>query len=77
MNTVKIIGYENAQAVQLPEEYYFDTDEVGFSRFGNMALLFPIKSDWSLFLEAIDEFTPDFMEHRNQPETSQEREKIC
>ncbi len=76
MNTAKIFANGRSQAVRLPKEYRFDTDEVGISKIGNMVVLYPLDTAWDLFAQSLGEFTPDFMTERNQPREFEKRKSL-
>ena len=69
MSTAHVFNVDNGQVVRLPSEYHFDTDEVAIRQIGEMIVLFPKNSKKSLFLQSLQEFTPDFLVTRDQPES--------
>lgn len=73
METAKVFLNGRSQAVRLPKEFRFDTEEVFVTRLGNAVVLIPKKDSWNILFDAIDGFTDDFMESREQPDTMQER----
>ena len=75
MNTTKIFKNGRSQAVRLPKEYRFDTDEVYIKKFERMVLLIPKNDPWKIFLESLEKFSDDFMNNRNQPK-EQKRKKL-
>ncbi|HET7883437.1 MAG TPA: type II toxin-antitoxin system VapB family antitoxin [Acetobacteraceae bacterium] len=52
MDTAKVFWTGRSQAVRLPKEYRFDTDEVRIRRHGAAIILEPIPKDWA-WLDAI------------------------
>ncbi|MDO4876978.1 MAG: type II toxin-antitoxin system VapB family antitoxin [Oscillospiraceae bacterium] len=62
MMTAKIFKNGGSQAVRLPKECRFDSDEVMVNRIGKIVILTPKTSNWDAFMEAVDMFTPDYME---------------
>lgn len=46
METAKIFWSGRSQAVRLPKDFRFDTDEVRIRRHGNAVILEPIAHDW-------------------------------
>ena len=58
----KIFEDGQRQAVRLPKECRFETDEVLIKRIGDIVLLIPQESNWNSFMKAIDMFSEDFME---------------
>ena len=61
MMTAKIFEIEVSQAVRLPKEYRFDTNEVSINKIGNIVLLSPKSDKWESVLQAIDMFSKDFL----------------
>ncbi len=47
MQTAKIFWSGRSQAVRLPKDFRFDTDEVRIRRHGNGVILEPISHDWA------------------------------
>ncbi|ABQ13843.1 antitoxin [Dichelobacter nodosus] len=73
MKVAKVFTTGRSQAVRIPKAFQFDTKEVIIQRFGNGILLIPKNSDWQGFLEALNEFEPDFKIER-EPQIEQVRE---
>ena len=61
MMTAKIFENGGSQAVRLPKEYRFDSNEVSVNKIGNIVLLFPKLDKWESVLQAIDMFSDDYM----------------
>jgi len=76
MNTAKLFVNGSSQAVRLPKEYRFDTDEVGINRVGNVVVLYPLDSGWAPLLEASGKFTEDFMVERDQSSVPDRRKTL-
>ncbi len=62
MNKAKIFVNGRSQAVRLPKEYRFDTDEVYINKIGNIVLLAPADSLISSFELGASLLTDDFLE---------------
>lgn len=62
MVTAKIFENGRSQAVRLPKEYRFDSEEVAITKVGDVVMLMPIDSEWNIVEEALKGFTDDFME---------------
>ncbi|MBU2512169.1 antitoxin [bacterium] len=73
METAKLFKNGQSQAVRLPKEYRFEGEEVYLKKVGNTVILIPIKNSWAPLINSLDEFSTDFMDERQQPET-QKRE---
>ncbi len=76
MMTAKIFENGRSQAVRLPKECRFNTDEVNVNRIGDIVLLMPKTNRWSSFMQAIDMFSEDFMENGRSGGLEQEREEL-
>lgn len=63
MMTAKIFKNGRSQAVRLPKECRFNTEEVAVNRVGDIVMLIPMDNKWDNFIQAIDMFTEDFMEN--------------
>ena len=53
METAKVFTSGNSQAVRLPKEYRFNSDEVYIKKFGNSIILSPKEQIFENFLEGI------------------------
>ena len=76
MMTAKIFKNGRSQAVRLPKECRFNTEEVAVNRVGDIVMLIPMDNKWDNFIQAIDMFTEDFMENGREDQLIQEREEI-
>jgi len=77
MTTIaKIFQNGASQAVRLPKEFRFETDEVCIKRMGSAVLLFPKDKAWDLMSEAIDQVASDFPADRNQSDRTEERKLL-
>ncbi len=76
MMTAKIFENGRSQAVRLPKEFRFSSDEVMVNRIGDVVILMPKTSKWDAFMKAIDMFTDDFMEDGRSSQGYQEREEL-
>jgi antitoxin VapB len=63
------------QAIQLPKSFSIDDDKVYLKKTGNIIHIIPFHRPWQNIFDSLSEFTPDFMETRNQP-SQQEREQF-
>ena len=59
--TAKIFENGRSQAVRLPKEYRFESDEVTISKIGDIVMLFPVENKWNSFVQAIDMFSDDYI----------------
>ena len=76
MMTAKVFENGRSQAVRLPKECRFDTEEVAVNKIGDIVLLMPKTNKWSSFIQAIDMFSDDFMEDERNDGQKQEREEL-
>ena len=76
MMTAKVFENGRSQAVRLPKECRFDTEEVAVNKIGDIVLLMPKTNKWSSFMQAIDMFSDDFMEDERNDGQKQEREEL-
>ena len=76
MMTAKVFENGRSQAVRLPKECRFNTDEVAVNKIGDIVLLMPKTSKWSSFMQAIDMFSEDFMNEERTAGKEQVREEL-
>ena len=76
MMTAKVFENGRSQAVRLPKEYRFTSDEVMVNKIGDIVLLFPMTNKWDSFMKAIDLFSDDFMADGRAADLIQEREEL-
>jgi len=62
MSTAKIFENGRSQAVRLPKECRFDSEEVFINKVGGVVMLIPMEDKWSGFLQSFGLFSDDFME---------------
>ena len=76
MMTAKVFENGRSQAVRLPKECRFSSDEVMVNKIGDIVMLLPKNSKWDSFMEAIDMFSEDFMENGRADDVVQKREEL-
>ena len=76
MMTAKVFENGRSQAVRLPKECRFNTDEVAVNRIGDIVLLMPKTNKWTSFMQAIDMFSDDFMQDGRDGSLETEREAL-
>ena len=76
MMTAKVFENGRSQAVRIPKEYRFNTDEVAINKIGDVVILVPKTNKWSSFIQAIDMFSDDIFENGRQDSIQQERETL-
>ena len=62
MKTAKIFWSGRSQAVRLPKEFCFDTDEVRMRRQGSCVILEPVAKDWNWLDAVVGPVDKDFEE---------------
>lgn len=76
MMTAKVFENGRSQAVRLPKECRFQENEVAVNKIGDIVMLIPKTSKWTPFLQAVNLFTPDFLENGREETGTQERESL-
>jgi len=73
MDTAKVFWSGRSQAVRLPKEFRFDTDQVRIRRHGSAVILEPVSTGWD-WLEAIaGPVDDDFAAAANEQPAEQDR----
>ena len=67
METAKIFTNGGSQAVRLPKQYRFNSEEVIINRIGNIVMLIPKDDQWENTLRSLDMFTDDFLANPIEP----------
>ena len=76
METAKIFSNGGSQAVRLPKNCRFDTNEVFVNRIGDVIMLVPKESRWENLLASLDLFTDDFLSQKIEALPLEERESM-
>ena len=76
METTKIFSNGGSQAVRLPKQYRFNSEEVLINRIGNIVMLIPKDDQWENTLKSLDMFTDDFLADPIEPLPLENREAI-
>ena len=76
MMNAKVFENGRSQAIRLPKECRFSSDEVMVNKIGDIVILLPKQSKWDSFIRAIDMFSDDFMADGRATDISQEREAL-
>ena len=76
LDTAKVFKTGRSQAVRLPKEFRFDTDEVTIERVGNAVILRPKVEDNAAWVERLVEICSkfegmDFIERERRPLTDE------
>lgn len=67
MDTAKVFCSGHSQAVRLPMEYRFETDEVRIRRHGSAIILEPIATNWSWLNALTGQLDDDFVKAATEP----------
>ncbi len=73
MDTAKVFWSGRSQAVRLPKEFRFDSEEVRIRRHGNAIILEPISKDWAWLDELSRPLDGDFVSATEEQPAQQER----
>ena len=76
MKIAKVFKNGGSQAIRLPKECRFSSDEVMVNKIGDIVILLPKQNKWESFMRAIDMFSDDFMEDGRTTDIVQEREAL-
>ncbi|MFA6041002.1 MAG: type II toxin-antitoxin system VapB family antitoxin [Methylophilus sp.] len=72
MDNAKVFWSGRSQAVRLPKEFRFDTDEVRIRKHGNAVILEPVATDWA-WLANLAPLDDDFIAAMQEPQGDQDR----
>jgi antitoxin VapB len=75
IEAVRIQNLEGSQAINIPDNLKINDDKVYIKKIGNVLYLIPFHNPWQNLIDSLSEFTPDYMENRNQP-PAQSRESF-
>ena len=67
MKTAKLFQNGRSQAVRLPKEFRFEGNKVFVKKIGNVVALIPYQDPWQALFDSLEQFSDDFMVHRDQP----------
>ena len=76
MMTAKVFKNGRSQAIRLPKECRFSSDEVMVNKIGDIVILLPKQNKWDSFMKAIDMFSDDFMADGRTIDKVQERDEL-
>ena len=75
MTTAKIFPNGQSQAVRIPKEFRFEgQSEVFIAKEGDAIILFPKKSKFNILFTALENFSDDFLDEREQPPLDEREE---
>ncbi|RTL92022.1 MAG: antitoxin [Hyphomicrobiales bacterium] len=73
MEKAKVFWSGRSQAVRLPKEFRFETDEVSIRRHGQSVILEPLAQDWAWLDQVTGALDDDFVEAVLERPAGQER----
>lgn len=73
MEKAKVFWSGRSQAVRLPKEFRFETDEVSIRRHGHSIILEPLAQDWAWLDQVIGTLDDDFVEATLERPAEQDR----
>jgi antitoxin VapB len=73
VQTAKVFMNGRSQALRLPKEFRFETDEVYITKQGDNLIVSPKKPTWDNFFDTTSAFDDDFLKDR-EDELPQERD---
>ena len=76
MMTAKVFQNGRSQAIRLPKECRFSSDEVMVNKIGEIVILLPKHNKWDSFMRAIDMFSDDFMADGRYTGKTDKRENL-
>ena len=76
MDIAKVFWSGRSQAVRLPKEFRFDSDQVRIRRRGNAVILEPLADDWQWLDAVTAKLDDDFVEAVNEQPVPQERPEL-
>ena len=76
MEIAKIFWSGRSQAVRLPKEFRFQTEEVRIRRHGNAVILEPISTDWGWLDALVGKLDDDFVQTINEQSVQQDRPSL-
>jgi len=76
MRTAKVFWSGRSQAIRLPKEFRFDTDEVRIRRHGEMLILEPLSHDWAWLEAVVGSVDDDFVDAAEESPAPQSRPNL-
>lgn len=67
IETIKIQDISGEQVIKIPKNLKIDDDQVYLKKVGDLLYVIPFHKPWQSLIDSLEEFSPDFMDERNQP----------
>jgi antitoxin VapB len=78
MDTAKLFKNGQSQAVRLPKQYAFKGTEVYVKSISGIVMLFPKNGDpWKPFVDSLEKFSEDFLDHKRDQGSFDKRDHIA
>lgn len=74
MNVARVFWSGRSQAVRLPKEFRFDSEQVSIKRQGNKIILEPVNDDWGWLQDFTGSVDGDFVAAATEQPPQQERD---
>ncbi len=75
MKISKVFKSGNSQAVRIPKEFQFKSDEVEIRRRGDVLILRPKPHSWASLVDSLTMFTDDFLAEGRRQSPVQKRDR--
>ncbi|GAB2786224.1 hypothetical protein GCM10027275_33340 [Rhabdobacter roseus] len=72
---IDIQDISGIQSIKIPPSLKIDDNKVYLKKVGNALYSIPFHNPWQALFDSVDDFTPDFMVEREQPQ-EQSRESL-
>ena len=76
MQTAKVFSSGRSQAVRIPKEFRFDTEEVFINRVGDAVILTPLSKAQEVYRQGVSGFSADFLADGRPEQISTPRESL-
>lgn len=73
--TIEVKTKKGFQAIMIPDALKINDDKVYLKKIGNSLYIIPFHDPWDNLIKSLDNFTPDYMSDREQP-NEQKRESF-
>lgn len=73
--TANIENNKGYQGIRIPANLRIQDDKVYLKKVGNTLYVIPFHNPWENLISSLEDFTTDFMQNREQPDT-QKRETL-
>jgi antitoxin VapB len=64
-----IIVKKEKSRILIPDDMEIDDDQLYLKKIGNTLYVIPFHDPWQSLIESVEDFSEDFLNEQNQPET--------